>query len=72
MANTDLQSQRATSGPDRPYLRVYFRCSNQYVRVYRRQDQPVYIARCPACGMCQRFRVGPGGTSKRFFELTCR
>jgi len=69
MAKTDEHVQQ---GSARPYLRVYFRCSNQYVRVYRRLDQPVYVARCPSCGKCQRFRVGSGGTAKRFFELTCR
>ena len=56
----------------RPYLRIYFACANQYVRVYRRPDQPCYLARCPQCGMTKTFRVGPGGTENRFFELTCR
>ncbi|MEO1583377.1 MAG: hypothetical protein AAFR96_02255 [Planctomycetota bacterium] len=56
----------------KPYLRVYFECANQYVRVYRRPDERSYIARCPSCGMTKTFRVGPGGTENRFFELTCR
>jgi phage terminase large subunit GpA-like protein len=57
---------------ERPYLRIYFACANQYVRVYRRPDQKHYLARCPTCGMTKTFRVGPSGTANRFFELTCR
>lgn len=57
---------------DRPYLRIYFACANQYVRVYRSPDQSQYLARCPTCGMTKTFRVGAGGTANRFFELTCR
>ena len=57
---------------DRPYLRIYFECANEYVRVYRRPDQQYYLARCPKCSMTKRFRVGPGGTDNRFFQLTCQ
>ncbi|MEM9167010.1 MAG: hypothetical protein AAGB48_08285 [Planctomycetota bacterium] len=56
----------------RPYLRIYFECANQYVRVYRRPDQRSYIARCPACGQTKNFRVGRDGSDQRFFTLTCR
>lgn len=57
---------------DRPYLRIYFECANEYVRVYRRPDQQHYLARCPKCSMTKRFTVGPGGTDNRFFQLTCQ
>ena len=60
------------SGQPRPYLRIYFRCANQYVRVYRNPEDPEYVARCPSCGMIKRFRVGRSGTDQRFFELSCR
>lgn len=61
-----------TTGQPKPYLRIYFRCANQYVRVYRRPEDPEYVARCPSCGMTKRFRVGRSGTAQRFFELSCR
>ncbi|MGP1271931.1 MAG: hypothetical protein ACTS22_01215 [Phycisphaerales bacterium] len=69
-----MSKERAGSadGTGRPYLRVYFACANQYVRVYRRPDVPRYLARCPSCGMTKSFRVGAGGSDQRFFELTCR
>ncbi|MEO1535079.1 MAG: hypothetical protein AAFS11_05915 [Planctomycetota bacterium] len=62
---------QANDAQGKPYLRIYFACANQYVRVYRRPDQQHYLARCPKCSMTKRFRVGPGGTDNRFFELTC-
>lgn len=56
----------------RPFLRVYFACANQYVRVYRNGSGDAYRARCPACGRTMDFAVGPEGTGERFFRLTCR
>lgn len=56
----------------RPYLGIFFRCANRYVRTFRSVDGSGYVARCPSCGNPVRFRVGPGGTSQRFFEVSCR
>jgi hypothetical protein len=55
----------------RPYLQVYFRCANAYTRVYRNAKGDEYIARCPRCGNSMSFAVGPGGTTRRFFEVGC-
>jgi len=71
-------SQLPTSGEGqgpasaRPYLRIYFKCANQYVRVYRKPEDPAYVARCPQCGLTKTFRVGRSGTDRRFFELSCQ
>ncbi|MEL6497457.1 MAG: hypothetical protein AAF937_00110 [Planctomycetota bacterium] len=67
-----MSQANTQQGREWPYLRIYFACANQYVRVYRRPDGQHYLARCPKCGMTKRFRVGPGGTDNRFFELTCQ
>lgn len=56
----------------RPWLGVHFVCANRYVRVFRDHRGGGYTARCPACGRCARFRVGPGGTPSRLFEVSCR
>ncbi len=56
---------------ERPWLGVRFTCSGSYVRVYRDRTQPVYLARCPRCARCIRFRVGEGGTDQRFFNVSC-
>ena len=59
------------SGSSRPFLRVFFRCANQYLRVNRHADGSGYRAICPLCGKRVNFVVGPGGTSERFFEVSC-
>ncbi|HRJ49428.1 MAG TPA: hypothetical protein PKU91_02775 [Phycisphaerales bacterium] len=58
-------------GCPRPFLRVFFRCSNQYLYVPRNARGSAYRAMCPRCGRHVDFVVGPGGTSQRFFELSC-
>lgn len=55
----------------RPWLGVRFSCSGAYLRVYRNAEGTAYLARCPRCGRTARFRVGPGGTGERFFEVKC-
>lgn len=70
------EGQPPPSGPQstqsaRPYLQVYFRCANLYTRVYRNAQGDKYIARCPRCGGTMSFAVGPGGTSRRSFEVGC-
>jgi len=59
----------ASSG--RPYLSLFFRCANKYTRVYRNVEGTAYDARCPTCGKTMRFAVGPGGSSERFFTVSC-
>lgn len=54
-----------------PSLQVYFQCANAYTKVFRRPDADAYLARCPKCGKSMRFAVGPGGTAKRFFTVSC-
>ncbi len=52
----------------RPYIGVYFECCGVYARIYRQDDQMVYLGRCPRCLRQIRVRVGPGGTSERLFR----
>ncbi len=55
----------------RPWIGVHFTCAGAYVRVFRSQDDRQYLARCPKCSRCTRFRVGQGGLNHRFFEVSC-
>lgn len=55
----------------RPWIGVRFLCAGAYVRVPRNRDGTAYLAMCPRCGKTVRFRVGPGGTDQRFFEVAC-
>lgn len=59
-------SKRSLRG--RPWLAVHWKCCGVYSRVYRNAAGTLYEGRCPKCGSPVTVRVGPGGTSHRFFE----
>lgn len=52
----------------RPWLSVHWKCCSVYSRIYCNQTGDLYEGRCPKCGSPVTARVGPGGTSNRFFE----
>ena len=54
------------------FLRLWFKCSGQYARANRAADGSAYVGRCPKCGASATFPIGPGGTSVRLFEMSCR
>lgn len=62
---------RGGGAEGRPWIGVRFLCAGAYVRVSRNKEGTAYHAMCPRCGKRIRFRVGPGGTNQRFFEVSC-
>lgn len=70
-ASSASDETAAASPLGRPFLRLFFRCANKYSRVYRNAAGTAYDARCPTCGKTMRFAVGPGGSSARFFTVSC-
>jgi hypothetical protein len=62
---------RASRAAGRPWIGVRFLCAGAYIRVSRNPDGTAYHAACPRCGKRVRFRVGPGGSNNRFFEVSC-
>lgn len=67
----ELDAPLPPTGMGTPYLRLWFTCSGQYARAYRSPDGRVYLGRCPKCGVTARFPVGSGGTTERFFRVSC-
>ncbi len=67
-ANATPTPRQPTAAPS---IGVYFACSNQYLRVFRNNAGTHYLARCPKCAKTINFRVAPGGTNQRFFEVSC-
>ena len=55
----------------RPWLGVRFVCGGSYIRVYRKPNDPAYVARCPRCAECVRFTVAPGGERARLYDVDC-
>ena len=53
---------------DRPWVGIRFECCGTYARVYRNAEGTVYRGTCPRCRAPVTLRVGPGGTSARFFQ----
>ena len=66
------RGEEARSGSPRPFLGLHFTCSGQYSRASKTADGTAYMGRCPKCAKCVRFAIGSGGTSRRFFEVSCR
>ena len=54
----------------RPWLAVLWRCCNVYSRIYRSRSGKEYEGRCPRCQRSVTAKIGPGGTSSRFFEAS--
>jgi len=55
-------------GAHRPWLGILFACCGVYSRIYKHPSGRTYSGRCPRCGKPLDVRVGPGGTSHRFFQ----
>lgn len=49
------------------FLGVLFECCNIYRRIYLNKEQNAYEGNCPLCGRQVKVKIGPGGTSTRFF-----
>jgi hypothetical protein len=57
--------------PGAGFLQVYFQCANAYTRATKNREQTAYFTACPKCGKKARFLIGPGGTAKRSFTMSC-
>jgi hypothetical protein len=65
----DPTGQSDSSGlANRSWIGIHFNCCGVYTRVYRNAEGTAYRGRCPRCGRPVTLRVGPDGTSARFFE----
>jgi hypothetical protein len=62
-----VDAARGSTG-GRPYLGVHFVCCDAYTRIYVNRERTAYVGHCPKCSRSVTVRIGPGGTSARFFQ----
>ena len=65
--STDDQPQ-SPKGVGRRFIGIHFVCCDVYIRIYVNKNDTAYEGRCPRCSRPVRIRIGPGGTTSRFFK----
>lgn len=51
----------------RKFVGVHFVCCDIYSRIYINRAKTAYAGNCPRCLKKIELKIGPGGTSNRFF-----
>ncbi|TWU45927.1 hypothetical protein Q31b_11030 [Novipirellula aureliae] len=54
----------------RPFLGVEFVCCSFYGRIYQNAAGTAYVGNCPRCARPITVKIGPGGSSTRFFRAS--
>jgi hypothetical protein len=62
------ESAGDANGATRPFVGVHFKCCDTYARVYINRDRTAFEGHCPKCVRKIRLRIGPDGTTDRFFS----
>lgn len=66
-----MDDSRPPSQQAQPFVGVYMKCCNIYVRAYRNQAGDAYMGWCPRCASQVRLEiVQKGGSRGRFFEAS--
>ena len=64
---TPVPPATTAAGNQRRFVGIHFTCCDVYTRVYVNRDETAYSGNCPRCTRKIILKIGPGGTSSRFF-----
>lgn len=65
--SSDPPSPDRNRGQRRPFIGIHFACCGVYAQIGRNREQTAYVGHCPRCLKRIEIKIGPGGTSSRFF-----
>ena len=66
-----MAEEQSQTRSKRPFVGIYMKCCNAYVRAYLNQSRDAFVAWCPRCAAQVRVRaVAEGGSSDRIFEAS--
>lgn len=65
-----VRREGGETGEGRSYLGLHFACCGVYSRIYRNADGTAYQGNCPRCARPATVRIGPGGSTDRFFSVS--
>jgi hypothetical protein len=60
-------SNGSSDNASRPFVGVQFECCGIYARIYCNAARTAYVGNCPRCARKIEIKIGPGGSSSRFF-----
>jgi hypothetical protein len=67
LSSDSTPPRKPTASGGRSFVGIQFACCDVYSRIYVNREATAYVGNCPRCARQVHIKIGPGGTSSRFF-----